>query len=122
MRQSTKIISNSGVSSSDRESLLMTPEDVAIMFSVDRRTVLKWGREGKLQSIKASKKTVRFSRESVYSFARTGCHGIESGISRNKMRESVPDSIRAKEKRKGGNRTSRESSWRSLREEVTKCQ
>ena len=96
----------------------MTPEQVAAMFSVERRTVLKWGREGKLQPIKASNKTVRFSRESVYSFARTGYHEIESGVSRNKMRESVSGSV----KTKGGSRTSRESSWRSLREEVTKCQ
>ena len=120
MRLSTKIMSNPGVStSSDCESLLMTPEDVAAMFCVDRRTVLKWAREGKLDSVRPSKKTIRFSRESVYSFARTGPHGIESGITRNIMRDREPDSIRIKEK--GGSRTSRKS-WRSLREEVTKCQ
>jgi excisionase family DNA binding protein len=98
----------------------MTPEQVAAMFSVDRRTVLKWAREGKLQSIKASKKTIRFSREAVYSFARTGYPGIESGISQNGKRECVPDLPRIKGK--GGSRASRESSWRSLREEVTKWQ
>jgi len=98
----------------------MTPEDVAALFCVDRRTVLKWAREGKLNCIKPSKKTIRFSREAVYSFARTGYHGIESGVSQNRMRERVPDSPRIKGK--GGSRASRESSWRSLREEVTKCQ
>jgi hypothetical protein len=111
---------NVSTSSPDREPLTMTPEDVAYEFSVNKRTILKWTREGKLNCIRRSKKIIRFSREYINSVVVSGIGDITSGPTPNKNKIWVTNS--STQKKKGKNRTSRESSWRNLREEVTKCQ
>jgi predicted site-specific integrase-resolvase len=95
----------------------MTPEDVAHEFSVDRRTVLKWAREGKLHSVRRSRKIIRFSREYIISLGRTCTEAVESPTSR---KTEVPARNLSTLNKKGGRKASRKS-WRSLREEVTKC-
>lgn len=98
----------------------LTPEEVACAFAVDKRTILKWAREGKLECLRPSKKTVRFTRESVLSFAKASTEDIQSKKSSKTMKTGGADRII---KSRGGNTgTSRKSSWRSLREEVTRCQ
>ena len=96
----------------------MTPEDVAYEFSVDRRTVLKWAREGKIDCIRRSKKIIRFNREYINSLGRSSTEDIESLATRNKE-DRVKNSSTPK---KRGERKASRKSWRSLREEVTKCQ
>lgn len=44
---------------------LMTPGDVADMFRVDPKTVVRWAREGKLASIRTPGNVRRFSRQQV---------------------------------------------------------
>ena len=119
---STKIIKNSAVktSSSKREPSFMTPEDVAYEFCVDKRTILRWVREGKLDCTRQSKKTIRFNREYINSLGIPGNQDIKSESSLNKNKIGITNS--STPRKKGDKRTSRESSWRSLREEVTKCQ
>ena len=111
--------SETSTSNSNREPLLMTPEDVAYEFSVDRRTVLKWAREGKLDCIRRSKKIIRFNREYIKSLERSGAEYIESPSTNKKTEDWVKNSSTTK--KKGDIKASRKS-WRSLREEVTKCQ
>jgi hypothetical protein len=103
---------------SHRDPLFMTPEDVAHEFSVDRRTVLKWAREGKLHSIRRSKKIIRFSREYIISLGRSCIEDVKSSPARE-TEDRVKNSSTLK---KGGKRKASRKSWRSLREEVTKCQ
>ncbi len=97
----------------------MTPEDVAYEFSVDRRTVLKWAREGNLDCIRRSTKIIRFNREYIKSLERSGTEYIESPSTSNKTEDRVKNSSTPKKK---GDRKASRKSWRSLREEVTKCQ
>jgi excisionase family DNA binding protein len=119
--QATNIISDSMETPVAQERAgirLLTPEDVAALFSVDKRTVLKWGRDGKLERVKISGRVVLFTPESVNIFVKSKTQGVESVTAPNpKPRERVQRSIT----KKGGlSQSSRKSSWRSLREEVTK--
>lgn len=43
-------------------------EDTATLFEVQRRTIWKWVREGKLQAIKVNGRILGFSREALTSF------------------------------------------------------
>ena len=76
----------------------MTPEDVAYEFSVDRRTVLKWAREGKLDCIRRSTKIIRFNREYIKSLERSGTEYIESPSTSNQMEDRVKNSSTQKKK------------------------
>lgn len=119
--QATKMISDSmetPVAQVRAGIRLLTPEDVASLFSVDKRTILKWGRDGKLERVKISGKVVLFTLESVNIFVKSKTQGVESVTAPNaKPRARSEKSIT----RKGGrSESSRKSSWRSLREEVTK--
>ena len=118
--QAAKIISDIGEArvASERAGIqLLTPEDVASLFAVDKRTVLKWARDGKLGRVKISGKVILFTSESVNLFVKSKIEGVESATVPNpKPRARAEKSVK-----KGGVRqTSRKSSWRSLREEVTK--
>jgi excisionase family DNA binding protein len=97
---------------------LLTPEDVASLLAVDKRTVLKWARDGKLGRVKISGKVILFTSESVNLFVKSKIQGVESVTTpKPKPRARSEKSIT----RKGGlSQSSRKSSWRSLREEVTK--
>jgi len=98
---------------------LLTPEDVASLLGVDKRTVLKWARDGKLDRVKMSGKVILFTLESINLFVKSKIQGVESVANPNsKQRAGAEKSIT----RKGGIRkTSGKSSWRGLREEVAKC-
>jgi excisionase family DNA binding protein len=123
LEKSTKRSGNSreSIAALNSEALeYMTPEEVACVFSVDKRTILKWAREGKLACLKLSKRTIRFTRGSVLSFAEMSKEDVESETSSITVKGRETDKIL---KRRGGNKTTpRISSWRSLREEVIKCQ
>jgi len=97
---------------------LLTPDDLASIFSVDKRTVLKWAREGTLERVRISGKVILFTVESINLFVKSRVQGVESVTAPNpKLRARAEKSIA----KKGGLRkTSGKSSWRSLREEVTK--
>ena len=119
MNQAAQIISDSMETPvvQDRAGIrLLTPEDVGSLFNVDKRTVLKWAREGKLERVKISGKIVLFTSESVNLFVKSKIEGVESATVPNpKPRARAEKSVK-----KGGVRqTSRKSSWRSLREEAT---
>jgi excisionase family DNA binding protein len=93
---------------------LLTPDDVASMFSVDKRTVLKWARDGRIERVKISGKVVLFTPESVDLFVKSKIQGVESVTAPNpKPRERAAKSVT----KKGGlSQSSRKSSWRSRRE------
>ncbi len=98
---------------------LLTPDDVASIFSVDRRTVLKWARDGKLERAKVTGKVVRFTEESVNSFVKSKTPGVECATAPNpKQRARVAKSGL----KKGYLGSTSRKSWRSLREEVTTWQ
>ena len=66
-----KILDEIAPAAQDRAGIrLFTPEEAAEMFSVDKRTVLKWAREGKLERVKISSKIILFTHESINGFVK----------------------------------------------------
>lgn len=61
-------VTNSVLRRHDKELMLMTADEVAEIFSVQKRTVLKWIREGTLQSVKLSGKNIRLTKPQVSEF------------------------------------------------------
>jgi len=95
---------------------LLTPEEVASILSVDKRTVLGWARDGKLERVKISGKMVLFTPQSIICFVKSKTQSVKSITAPNpKGQARVEKSITRKG---GGSNSSRKSSWRSLREEV----
>ena len=118
MRQSTKLLSNSGVpTSSDCESLLMTPEQVAAMFSVDRRNVLRWVREGKLDHVKLSRKHLRFTEAQVQEFIQSKTISKPKPVDNSKPRRLASHP----RKKEGGEKSSGDSA-RAIRKEIRSWQ
>ena len=116
MRQSTKIMSNSG-DSTDFESLLMTLEQVAAMFSVDRRNVLRWVREGKLDYVKLSPKHLRFTETQVQEFIQSKTISKPKPVDNSKPRRLASHP----RKKEGGEKSSGDSA-RAIRKEIRSWQ
>jgi excisionase family DNA binding protein len=118
VRLSTKIMSNSGASSSSNcESLLMTPEDVAVLLSVDRRNVLRWVREGKLDYVKLSPKHLRFTEAQVQEFIQSKTISKPKPVDNSKPRRLASHP----RKKEGGEKSSGDSS-RAIRKEIRSWQ
>jgi excisionase family DNA binding protein len=103
---------------SDKE--LLTADETAAKLSVTRRTILKWARENRLESIKISNKKILFSREAIDEFLKSKTNEIE--LPRLNHQGAARQMTGPTPKRKGGDSPSSRKSWRSLREEVTTWQ
>lgn len=120
LNQAAKIISDSMETPVAQEHAgirLLTPDDVASLFNVDKRTVLKWARDGMLERVKITGKVVLFTPESINLFVKSKIQGVKSVLTPNPKPRARAEKSFAK---KGGlSQSSRKSSWRS-RKEATK--
>ena len=98
---------------------LMTAAGAAHRLNIAKRTLLRWAREGRIDSVRASRKTILFSEEAIDNFVKTKTSAVESPPRLG--RRSGPRMNRARPMKGGGKKSSRKS-WRSLREEVTTWQ
>jgi excisionase family DNA binding protein len=98
---------------------LLTAEETATKLNITKRTILKWARQGKLESVKVSPKVVLFTAEAIDKFLRSQTIEIKSPTT--ERRPSGRRTPKPNPKKGGDNRVSRES-WRSLREEVATWQ
>ncbi len=95
---------------------LLTAAEAAEKLRIDKRTVLKWARENKIQSVKLSRKVVLFTAVAIDDFVRSRENKIQfvpmnyQGTSR-KMTSPTPA-------KKGGDKRNSGESWRDLRKEV----
>jgi excisionase family DNA binding protein len=95
---------------------LLTADETAELLKVTKRTILRWAREGKIESIKISRKRLLFSQESIEDFLKSKTNEVKS-IQRKSDRQGRWMSAPIP-KKGGGRRTSGES-WRDLRQEVS---
>ena len=63
---------------------LMTPDDLAKILSVNRQTIFRWVREGKLGCVKLSLKKPRFTEEQLAEFIQTRIAPFQKPIDRVK--------------------------------------
>jgi excisionase family DNA binding protein len=96
---------------------LLTAAEAAETLKITRRTLLKWARENKIESVKLSRKVVLFSTEAIDDFVESGAKKIEPAPI-NHPKAGRKSSSRILQRKGGGKRTSGES-WRDLRQEVS---
>jgi excisionase family DNA binding protein len=102
---------------SERE--LLTADETATKLSVTTRTILRWSRENRIESIRISKKKILFSQDAIDEFLKSRTNRIES---RSINHNGAGRKITSPKSKKGGCKPSSRKSWRSLREEVTTWQ
>ena len=95
---------------------LINADEAARLLNVTRRTLLRWAREKRIESIIISKKKILFSLEAVDEFLRSKTNTVKS----RRMNLKGTGRIKTGPKsRKGGDGPRSRKSWRSLRKEVT---
>jgi excisionase family DNA binding protein len=98
---------------SDKE--LLTADEAAEKLRIAKRTLLRWARESKIESVRVSEKRILFTEEAIERFIQTRTNGTDSATIQRDQRGRRP--ARPKNKEGGGKRSSGEM-WRGLREEV----
>jgi excisionase family DNA binding protein len=96
---------------------LLTAAEAAEKLRIEKRTLLKWARENKIQSVNLSRKVVLFTAEAVNDFVKGGAKKMEPAPT-NHEKAGRKSSSPILPKKGGGKRTSGES-WRDLRQEVS---
>jgi excisionase family DNA binding protein len=98
---------------SERE--LLTAAEAAEILRIAKRTLLRWAREHKIESVRVSEKRILFTEEAIEGFIETRTKGTESATILRERKSRRP--AQTKTKRGGGKRSSGEM-WRGLRKEV----
>ncbi|MGO9568460.1 MAG: helix-turn-helix domain-containing protein [Desulfomonilaceae bacterium] len=102
------------------EKELLTAAEAAERLKIAKRTLLRWARENKIESVKLSRKVVLFTAEAIDDFVKSREHKVEpaptshQGAGR-KMARPTPT-------KKGGDRRTSGELWKDLRKEVMQWQ
>ena len=102
---------------SDKE--FLTAAEAAERLRITTRTLLKWAREGSIESVRVSKKKILFTEDAIGTFVKGKTNIVESPSQRA---ESSVKHVHRGRSMKGGGAGSSRKSWRSLRKEVTTWQ
>ena len=100
------------------ETQLLTAAEAATKFHQTRRTILRWAREKKIESVRVSRKVVLFTAGGIEKFVKSKTSGIES-VARNHQpagRKTSPET------KKGGSKKTSGELWGDLRKEVLSWQ
>lgn len=99
---------------------LLTAAEAAEMLKIAKRTLLRWARESKIESVKLSRKVVLFTVEAINDFLKGGAKDAEPAPM-NHEKAGRKSSSPILPKKGGGKRTSGEL-WNDLRKEVKQWQ
>lgn len=99
---------------SDKE--LLTPDEAAQKLRIAKRTLLRWAREKRIQTVRFSRKVVLFTPEAIDEFVKNKAKKIEAAPvthqrSGKRMTSPIP-------KKKGGDRRNSGELSGDLRKEV----
>jgi excisionase family DNA binding protein len=101
------------------EKELLTAAEAAERLKITKRTLLRWARETRIESVKLSRKVVLFTAEAIDDFIKSREHKVEpartSHQGARKMASPTPT-------KKGGNRRTSGELWKDLRKEVMQWQ
>lgn len=95
---------------------LLTAAEAAEKLRIDKRTLLKWARENKIESVKLSRKVVLFTADAIDEFVKSRAKKVEPALINHqgagrKMASPTPT-------KKGGDRRPSGESWQDLKKEV----
>ncbi len=96
------------------ETELLTADEAAQRLRITARTLLRWARANRIESVRVSKKKILFTEQAIEIFIQARTRDIESGPSKDR---AARKQNRPKPKEGGGNRSSGEM-WKGLRKEV----
>ncbi len=94
---------------------LFTAAEAAKKLRIEKRTLLKWARENKIESVRISEKRILFTEEAIERFIQAKTNGIESAPVKKDRTARKPACPKPKE---GGGQSSSGEMWRGLRKEV----
>jgi excisionase family DNA binding protein len=97
------------------EKELLTAAEAAAKLRIAKRTLLRWARENKIESVRVSEKRILFTEDGIERFLQARTHGIESGSVEKDRTVRKGTGPKPKE---GGGKSSSGEIWRGLRKEV----
>ena len=98
---------------SDKE--LLTADEAAEKLRIAKRTLLRWAREKKIESVRLSEKRILFTEQGIERFIQARTNGTDSATIQRDRRSRRPAHPKPKE---GGGKRSSGEMWRGLRKEV----
>ncbi|AFM26108.1 helix-turn-helix domain-containing protein [Desulfomonile tiedjei] len=99
---------------------LLTAAEAAERLRIEKRTLLKWARENKIESVKLSRKVVLFTADAVDDFVEGKSKKIEPiPVNHQEAGRRTASPI---PKKKGGDKKSLGELWKDLRKEVKQWQ
>ncbi len=94
---------------------LLTAAKAAERLTITKRTLLKWARENRIDSVKLSKKVVIFTTEAIDEFVKSREHKVEPAPINH---QAAGRKMTSPEKRKGGAKKNSGELSGDLRKEV----
>jgi len=101
------------------EKELLTSAQAANYLNVTKRTILKWARARRIESIKISAKTILFTTEAIEKFLQSSTIGVEST---DAGAPPKPGRTPLSATKKGGDKRVSGELWKDLRKEVKQWQ
>jgi excisionase family DNA binding protein len=96
---------------------LLTAAEAAEKLRIAKRTLLRWARENKIESVRVSNKKILFTEQAIERFIQTRTNGTESATIQRDRKSRRPAQPKLK---RGGDKGSSGEMWRGLRKEVHK--
>ena len=94
---------------------LLTAAEAANKMRIAKRTLLRWARENRIESVRISEKRILFTEEAIERFLQARTHGIESTPVK---KYRTARKLAGPEPKEGGGKRSSGEMWRGLRKEV----
>jgi excisionase family DNA binding protein len=99
------------------EKELLTADEAAEKLRIAKRTLLRWARENRIESVRVSPKVVLFAPEAIDEFVTSKSKKIEYAPKNHQ--EVGRKTASPYPRKKGGDRRTSGESWRDLRQEVS---
>jgi len=97
------------------EKELLTAAEAVTRLHIAKRTLLRWARENRIESVRISEKRILFTEQAIERFIQTRTNGTESATIQRDQKSRRPAQPKPKE---GGGKRSSGEMWRGLRKEV----
>jgi len=94
---------------------LLKPDEAAARLQIKKRTLLRWARENRIESVKLSKKVVLFTAEAIDEFVKSREHKVEPAPINH---QTTGRKMTSPEKKKGGGKKNSGELSGDLRKEV----
>jgi excisionase family DNA binding protein len=94
---------------------LLSADEAASTLNVTRRTILRWARDRRIESVRVSRKIILFPDSALENFVNDKTLGVESAMM-NRPRSDIRTG--GPQVKKGGDNRSSGESWQDLKKEV----